>query len=109
MFPFSVSIDGLWLGTADLIALREHISKWLQQPLHCLTTEHLNSEFQLARLPGQSVHIRFGPRPDTNDSFNPVITISFSAGALQGEFHFVADQSCLRLFAQELPMARRNA
>jgi hypothetical protein len=33
---------------------------------------------------------------------NPVVTIAFSVGALRGEFHFVTDQSCLTLFAQDL-------
>lgn len=102
MVPFSVFIDGLWLRAMDLIALREHISHWLQLPFD---SQDLNGEFQLARLPGQGIHIRFGARPDTHDSFHPVITISFSAGALQGSFHFVTDQSCLRLFVQELSMA----
>ena len=101
-FPFSTSIDGLWLRSADLAALREHISRWLGQPLGGLVAEDLDAEFQLARLPGQSVLVRFGSRPDTISHLNPVVTIRFSAGALHGEFHFVTDQSCLSLFAQEL-------
>jgi hypothetical protein len=101
-FPFSTSIDGLWLRAAHLTALREHVTRWLRQPLEGLVAGDLSADFQLARLPGQSVHVRFGPRPDTISNLNPVVSITFSAGALQGEFHFVTDQSCLRLFAQEL-------
>ncbi len=101
-FPFSTSIEGLWLRTADLTALREHVIRWLRQPLESLIAEDLNADFRLARLPGQSVRIRFGPRPDTLSDLNPVVSIIFSARALQGEFHFVTDQSCLKLFAQEL-------
>src|SRR4051812_37716863 len=101
-FPFSTSIDGLWLRAADLAALRAHITRWLRRPLDGLIAEELNADFQLARLPDQSVQVRFGSRPDTNCGLNPVVTITFSAGALRGEFHFVTDQSCLALFAQGL-------
>ena len=76
--------------------------RWLRQPLESLVAEDLNADFQLARLPGQSVRIRFGPRPDTISDLNPVVSITFSAGAMHGEFDFVTDQSCLTLFAQEL-------
>src|SRR5258706_10106659 len=100
-FPSSTSIVGLWLRAADLTALREHLTRWLCQPLESLIAEDLRADFQLARLPGQSVHVRFGPRPDTISDLNPVVSITFAAGALQGEFHFVTDQSCLTLFAQE--------
>jgi hypothetical protein len=55
-----------------------------------------------ARSVTYQVRVRFGPRPDTISDLNPVVSITFSAGALQGEFHFVTDQSCLTLFAQEL-------
>ena len=101
-FPFTTSIDGFWLRTADLNALRDHLSRWLRQPLDRLVSDDLSADFQLARLPGQSLHIRFGPRADTISERNPVVTIAFSVGALRGEFHFVTDQSCLTLFAQDL-------
>src|SRR5262245_46779106 len=52
-FPFSASIDGLWLREADLRSLREHISRWLRQPLDRLIAQDLSADFQLARLPGQ--------------------------------------------------------
>jgi hypothetical protein len=101
-FPFSNSIDGLWLRAADLNALLDHVSKWLRQPLDSMVAEDLSADVRLAWLPGQNVHLRFGPRPDTTSSLHPVVTITFSAGALQGEFHFITDQSCLTGFAQEL-------
>ena len=101
-FPFSTSVAGLWLRTADLTALRRHLTRWLGQPLECLKAGDLTAEFQLARLPGQNVHVRFGPRPDTISDLNPVVSIAFSAGQLRGKFHFVTDQSCLTLFAGEL-------
>src|SRR5688572_940961 len=88
-FPFSTSISGLWLSAADVTGLRDHISQWLREPLDHLITDELNAAFELAHLPGHSVHVRFGPRPDTISGLNPVVTIAFSARALQGEFHFV--------------------
>lgn len=101
-FPFSTSIEGLWLRAADIFALRDHIARWIRQPLELLVAADLSAEFQLARLSGQSIRIRLGPREDTISDRHPVFTISFSAGALQGEFHFVTDQSCLALFVEEL-------
>ncbi|HEU4714551.1 MAG TPA: hypothetical protein VFS76_23505 [Pyrinomonadaceae bacterium] len=104
-FPFSVSIDGLWLRAAELTALHDHISRWLHQPLDHLVAADLSAEFQLARLPGQSVHIRFGPRADTISGRHPVVSITYLAGALHGEFYFVTDQSCLGGFVEELSAA----
>ena len=101
-FPFSVSLEGLWLCAGELTSLRDHISQWLSQPLDHLVAEDLSAEFQLARMPGQSVHLRFGPRTDTISDRKPVVSITYSAGALHGEFHFVTDQSCLAVFAEEL-------
>jgi len=100
--PLSGSIDGLWLRSADLKGIRDHISHWLDRPLNYLVAEELNREFELARLPGQTIRIRIGPRQDTTSHLNPVVSITFSAGGLRGEFHFVTDQSCLALFAREL-------
>jgi hypothetical protein len=101
-FPFSTSIEGLWLCATDIVALRDHIARWTRQPLERLIADDLSAEFQLARLPGQSIRVRLGPRDDTISDRHPVFTISFSAGSLQGEFHFVTDQSCLALFVEEL-------
>jgi hypothetical protein len=101
-FPFSTSIEELWLRATDIAALRDHIARWLRQPLDRLIADDLSAEFQLARLPGQSIRVRFGPRDDTISGHHPVFSISFSAGALRGEFHFLTDQSCLALFVEEL-------
>jgi hypothetical protein len=101
-FPFSASIEGIWLRSADLAALRDHIAHWTSRSLEQLVAEDLSGNFELARLPGQSVHLRFGSRPDTISDLNPVVSITISAGAIRGEFHFITDQSCLSLFAQEL-------
>jgi hypothetical protein len=104
-FPFSASVGGLWLRSADLAALRDHIARWTALPLDRLDAGSLIADFELASLPGQSVYVCFGPRPDTISHLNPVISIVFSVDALYGEYHFVTDQSCLSLFAQELSEA----
>lgn len=101
-FPLSSMIEGLWLRTGDLVALLDHIAQWVRQPLDQLMANGLNGAFELARLPGQSVRVRFGSRENTTSDLDPVISVSFSAGALQGEFHFTTDQSCLALFVEEL-------
>jgi hypothetical protein len=101
-FPLSTSISGLWLSAPSLTSLRDHISQWLRQPLRHLIADDLSAGFELAQLYNQSVHVRFGRRDDTISDMKPVVTIAFLAGALQGEFHFVTDQSCLALFVEEL-------
>src|SRR5882762_2458603 len=58
--PFSTSIDGLWLRSADLIALRNHIALWVARPLDRLDADDLTRNFELARLPGQSISFSFG-------------------------------------------------
>jgi len=100
-YPFSTRIDGLCLRATDLIDFRDHIIRWVRQSIDRLKADDLSAEFQLARLPGQSVCVRFGGRPDTISEC-PVCSVTLSAGALLGDFHFVTDQSCLALFAKEL-------
>jgi hypothetical protein len=96
------SVQGIWLRQGDLLELREAIRNWLVRPLHELTPASLSGEFQLARLPGQSALIRFGPRPDVDDRRNPVATVLLVAGAFSCEFHFPTDQSCLDAFRRQL-------
>ena len=101
-FPFTTSIEGLWLRAADIKALQEYIIEWLRLPLESQTVKDLNAGFLLARLPEQNLQIRFEPSPEQTFNPHPLVTIHFGAGALRGEFQFVTDQSCLSLFAQEL-------
>jgi len=100
--PFLTSVEGIWLRLADLAALREHMVQWLNGPLECLIAEHLDAEFELACMCEQKLGVRFGSRQDTISHFNPVVSITLCAGATRNEFHFVSDQSCLGIFAQEL-------
>jgi len=100
--PVELSIQGLWLREADLLELRETIRRWLARPLHELTPGSLIGDFQLARLPGQTVLIRFGARSDVDDKRNPIVTVAVAARAFSGEFHFPTDQSCLDAFRRQL-------
>lgn len=99
------SVEGLWLRNEDLTAVRDRVAEWVQQPLDRLATSELVGDFELARLPGQSLRLRFGPRPDIESGRNAVLTVSFASGTLRGEFHLVTDPSCLGLFAQGLSSA----
>ena len=102
-FPLSSSIQGLWLRSEMLKKLYDHITRWTILPLDRLVADDLDGEFELACLPAQQICIRFGSRRDTiADDSHPVVSVLFSAGVMQGEFHFVTDQSCLSLFCQEL-------
>ena len=104
-----LAIAGMWLRADDLREMRDVIARWLARPLHELKSEFLRCEFELARLPGQSVCIRFGPRPDVIEGRHLVVTVAFAAGPLSGEYHFVSDPSCLQIFSQELKAALEDA
>jgi hypothetical protein len=104
-YPITSSIAGFWLQAAELTRLVEHIRAWVERPLAELIADGLDGEFELARLPGQGLQLRFGARENTISGLNPVISISYRAGRLHGQFHFVTDQSCLGYFWQNLAHA----
>ena len=99
------SVAGIWLREDDFRDLRDVVATWLARPLRDLTPDSLNGEFQLARLPGQSVLIRFGSRSDVDDRRNAIVTISILAGQLSCEFHFPCDQSCLEASRREMDLS----
>lgn len=70
-----------------------------------MVAELLQGEFQLARLFGQSVRIRFGSRSDVIEGRHIVVTVAFAAGPLSGEYYFLSDQSCFQSFNHELNAA----
>jgi len=100
--PVAISAEGLWLRAGDLSELRGHILAWTSQPLDRLIPEQLDGSFELTRLPGQRFSITFGSRTDTIAHLNPVVSIILAAGAFRSAFHFVTDQSCLAIFANEI-------
>ena len=100
-----VAIEGMWLRVEDLREMGNVVARWLARPLSELKAELLEGEFQLARLFGQSMRVRFGSRPDVIAGRHVVVTVTFAAGPLSGEYHFVSDQSCLQSFSHELTAA----
>ncbi len=92
----------MWVRKRDFVELRDRVEEWLRLPLQTLDPERLDGEFTFTRLPGQRLTLRFGARQDTVDERKPTVSVFAAAGSLVAEWHFVTDQSCLRLFAQEL-------
>lgn len=101
-FPFAFEVAGLWLCAADLSALRAHIARWLRTPLPALIPGGLIANFQLARLPTQSLYIRLGENPDSASDLHPAVTFMVTAGFLRAENQFLTDPSSLALFIDEL-------
>lgn len=91
-----------WVRIADMVSLRDHIAAWVRRPLADLDPQLLDGSFRLCCLPGQELDFAFGSRSDIISGNNPVVAISFTAGRLKASFYFVADQSCLNIFAHEL-------
>ncbi|WP_150107617.1 hypothetical protein [Pedosphaera parvula] len=107
--PFQTAINGLWLMAEDLMALRDYIVNYINQPLDRLNPEDLKGEFELARLPDQSLRFRFEPESGSSSKLNPEVFITMTAGRLRSEFHFVTDQSCLAIFAREMSAPLRGS
>lgn len=78
--PMSFSIDRLWLRKIDLDAMRDHITTWIGRPLPQMVPTLLDGTFHLTRLSAQELTLRFGARPDTINSQNPVVSLEFGAG-----------------------------
>lgn len=104
-FPLRVSVENLWLGSAHITVMLTHIQNWIDLPIEQLATTELVGEFALAAHSGQELTLNFGPRVGVIASRNPVVSVQLVAGTLRTQFHFVTDQSCLRLFADNLRSA----
>jgi hypothetical protein len=98
----NVSADGgLSLSAARLEQLLQDLTSWLTSPK--VGTAAFAGEYSLAAEEYSKLELIFGDRPDTISSIDkPVVTIVFAIGRLGGQFGFVTDQSCLRLFAADL-------
>jgi hypothetical protein len=101
-YPCNVGVKGLWFRKADLMDLNVFIEKWLDLPLVELATTELVGKFELAKVPGDGFCLSFGRREGTISGIHPVISITIKTSALQVELYYVTDQSCLRLFSDEL-------
>lgn len=94
-------VDNLVLSGARLRQLKNDIDDWLGS-MH-VGTVAFSGEYALAADGYSTLDLIFRHREDiitSNDK--PVVTIKFRVGRVVGEFCFVTDQSCLRLFADDL-------
>ncbi|MEM6280498.1 MAG: hypothetical protein AAF733_13530 [Verrucomicrobiota bacterium] len=103
--PVGSEMEGLWIHAETLRMMQKHLKSWISLPLSELGNAVLQGEFELARIPGQKFLLVFGEREDTINSGHPVVSIELQVGSShQVKAHFVTDQSCLRLFVEELKL-----
>lgn len=95
-------VEGFCLRAKALSVLHREVREWLSLPLGQLAVSPLRGTHVLCLNPHQRLDLVFGERHDTIAERHPVVTIAYRAGKLEGEYHFVTDQSCLRLFAESL-------
>jgi len=89
------------LSAARLRELKDRIEAWLGSTQ--VGTVAFSGEYSLAADGYSRLDLIFGPRKDvitSNDK--PVVTVGFHIGRVSGEFCFVTDQSCLKLFADDV-------
>jgi hypothetical protein len=99
-----VMIEGLALAERSLASLSSALDTWLSLPLEQLHSGKLRSKHSLSLGARQRLDLTFGEREDTISGRQPVVTVDFAAGRLLGEHHFVTDQSCIRLFNEQLAL-----
>ena len=98
------SADNLVLSTARLRELKDRIEAWLGSTQ--VGNVAFSGEYSLAADGYSRLDLIFGPRKDVIASHDkPVVTVGFNVGRVSGEFFFVTDQSCLRLFADDVVLA----
>ena len=98
-------IESLWISVRSLAALHRDLQSWLDLPLAQLRDTELTGTYSLALLPSQRLDLVFGRRDGTISDGHPTLGIECAAGNLEARFHFVTDQSCLRLFDTQLEKA----
>lgn len=101
------SADKLVLSGARLRQLKHEIEDWLGSP-H-VSTVAFSGEYSLAADAYSMLDLISRHRKDIIASKDrPVVTIRLKVGRVVGEFSFVTDQSCLRLFVDDLGTAIAN-
>lgn len=100
----SLSVENIVLSASRLGELRNRIETWLASKQ--VGTVALSGEYQLTADGYSRFDLIFGMRDDIiASSDKPVVTIGFKIGRINGEFCFVTDQSCLKLFAGDVARA----
>jgi hypothetical protein len=89
----------------NLRRLDSVLSSWLDLPLAVQAETPLTIAVELGGRFDESIRFRLGDRPDTVSGQNFVATLEYSLLRLKGEFSFVTDQSCLRIFRDGISAA----
>lgn len=101
------SLENLVLSAARLRELKDRIETWLGSPN--VGSVAFSGKYSLAADSYSTLDLIFCPRNDVIASDDkPVVTIAFHVGRVRGEFCFVTDQSCLRIFADDVIRAIRD-
>jgi len=98
---FSVSLPHVALRKDRIENLLDELEQWLLKPTP------ISLELAKCRTTYQSLTISLGVREDLICSLEmPACTISYCANSFEiGKWHFVVDQSCIRIFHEELRAA----
>ncbi|KRR26383.1 hypothetical protein CQ14_02475 [Bradyrhizobium lablabi] len=98
---FSVSLPHLVLRKDRIETLLDELQQWLLKP------KPISLELAKCRTTYQSLTISLGVREDLICSLErPACTISYCSNSFEvGKWHFVVDQSCIRIFHEELRAA----
>ena len=98
---FSVSLPHVVLRKDRIENLLDELEQWLLKP------KPISLELAKCRTTYQSLTISLGVREDLICSLEmPACTISYCSNSFEvGKWHFVVDQSCIRIFHEELRAA----
>jgi hypothetical protein len=100
-----IKIRGLRLRTEQLRAMLHALDTWLNLPIDQVFHNKFTGAFELG---SETRHGRlllsFGDREGRISGSNPLVSILIQ-GAMRAECDFVTDQSCMRLFADDLRSA----
>jgi hypothetical protein len=101
---YSVVLPNVILARNLVEHLISELTEWLVQP------KEIAVELSDVRKTYQSIRISFGEREVLICSLEkPVCTITYASNSFEvGKWHFVVDQSCIRLFLEELEMSLRR-
>jgi hypothetical protein len=92
----------LSLSRSTLEAMEQRLRAWADLPLSELARTPLVASFEAGHTFDNHAAFQFEPRADVISGPNPVVTFKLFLGKLQGEFVFVTDQSCIRLFCDQV-------
>jgi hypothetical protein len=100
--PCQIKIRGLRFRTERLRVMLHALDEWLNLPIDKVARNKFTGAFELGseRRFGRLL-LSFGDREGIISDLNQLVSI-VTEGALRAECHFVTDQSCMRLFADDL-------